>query len=150
SRSRLRATSAAVIGDGQAPNEMAGAAGAVSAPFRAVSVPFSALPSTASAVPTLCVIGIWCTTGLGRPLEIADMAAADDEALWIPLAGVSGLDRGTIFTGTGSENYRLSRRQCHQCQEDHWPARRRTPRAPPASPRGHPRRTGGTGRPSRS
>src|SRR5215469_15072544 len=81
---------------------MAGTAGAVSAPFRAVSVPFSALPFAASAVPALFVIGIWCTTGLARPPEIADMAAADDETLWITLTGNSGLDRGTSFTGTGS------------------------------------------------
>src|SRR5215469_2831765 len=111
---------------------MAGTAGAVSAPFRAVSVPFSALPFAASAVPALFVIGIWCTTGLGRPPEIADMAAADDETLWITAeraggrsagcerrqqSGISGLDRGTSFTGTGSENYRLSRRQCHHARK---------------------------------
>src|SRR5262249_3045730 len=96
---------------------MAGTAGAVSAPFRAVSVPFPALPFATSAVSALGVIGIWCTTGLGNHLEIADMAAADDETLWISLSGVSGLDRGTSFTGTGSENYRLSRRQCHHARK---------------------------------
>jgi hypothetical protein len=45
------------------------------------------------------------------------MAAADDETLWITLTGISGLDRGTSFTGTGLENYRLSRRQWHHARK---------------------------------